>query len=435
MGRMSEPHSANLGDDSIDASLCGAIPLGVSVLGATGSIGRSTLDVIARHPDRYRVHALSAQGSVDCLFKQVCRFAPRVAVMVEADAADQLARRLRAAGSDTEVRSGAAALEEIAADPAAPIVMAAIVGAAGLLPALAAARAGKRLLLANKESLVMAGGLFTGAVAAGGATLLPIDSEHNALFQCLPQTAAGVRLDGVERILLTASGGPFRRFSEEQLARVTPEQALAHPNWAMGRKVSVDSATLMNKGLEVIEACWLFDCDVDRIEVVVHPQSLVHSMVAYRDGSVLAQLGNPDMRTPIAHALAWPQRIDSGVAALDICAGGRLDFEPPDTARFPCLRLACEALRAGGDACAVLNAANEVAVAAFLGGGIGFMRIPELIEDALGRVAGGAGDSLDALFAADAAARAVVCERLAATGGGIGCDGIGHGATGEVPAR
>jgi len=430
MVRMSDPHSASPGDKPSDAVARTATPLGVSVLGATGSIGRSTLDVIARHPDRYRVHALSAQSGVERLFEQVCRFAPRIAVMVDADAADQLAQRLRAAGSDTRVRSGAAALEEIAADPEAPIVMAAIVGAAGLLPALAAARAGKRLLLANKESLVMAGALFTDAVATGGATLLPIDSEHNALFQCLPQTAAGARLAGVERILLTASGGPFRQFSAAQLAQVSPEQAVAHPNWEMGRKISVDSATLMNKGLEVIEARWLFDCAVDRIEVVVHPQSLVHSMVAYRDGSVLAQLGNPDMRTPIAHALAWPQRIESGVAALDICATGRLDFEPPDTARFPCLRLAFEALRAGGDASAVLNAANEVAVAAFLGGGIGFMRIPELIEDALGRVAGGAGDSLDALFAADAAARAAVRERLAAMAGAAGRD-----APQRVPAR
>lgn len=388
-------------------------PLGITVLGATGSIGGSTLDVVARHPDRYRVYALSANSSVDGLFREIEKHQPRIAVMVDADAAEQLRRRVSAAGFDTEVRCGLEALEAIAADPEAPIVMAAIVGAAGLLPTLAAARAGKRLLLANKESLVMSGALLMDEVAANGATLLPIDSEHNALFQCMPQDDSGARLCGVERILLTASGGPFREASAEQLARVTPAQAVAHPNWSMGRKISVDSATLMNKGLEVIEACWLFDCGVDRVEVVVHPQSVIHSMVSYVDGSVLAQLGNPDMRTPIAHALAWPERIESGVAQLDICDIARLDFEQPDTARFPCLRLAFEAIRAGGTSTAILNAANEVAVEAFLAEKIGFTRIPELIESTLERVSAVPADSLQAVREADAMAREVSCELLA----------------------
>ncbi len=378
----------------------------ITVLGATGSIGCSTLDVVARHPGRFEVFALSAQRQADKLFEQCLAHRPRYAVLGEVAAADRLQARLRAAGSDTEVLAGAAALETVAAHPEVDAVMAAIVGAAGLRPTLAAARAGKKLLLANKEALVLSGQLLLDAVADSGASLLPIDSEHNAVFQSLP-TSYDRRpgASGVRRVLLTASGGPFRATPVEALEAVTPEQACAHPNWVMGRKISVDSATMMNKGLEVIEAHWLFGASADQIEVVVHPQSVIHSMVDYVDGSVLAQLGNPDMRTPIAHALAWPDRIEAGVRPLDLFEIGRLEFERPDFRRFPCLALAYQALRAGGGAAAVLNAANEEAVAAFLAGRIGFMRIAEVIAASLERAGALAVDTLDAVLAADARGR------------------------------
>ena len=357
---------------------------GVTILGSTGSIGVSTLDVIARHPDRYQIVALTANRDVEGLFEQCLRYKPRLAVMADEAAAAQLAQRLWARGSEIEVLQGVAGLEQVASIPQVDYVMAAIVGAAGLLPALAAVRAGKRLLLANKEALVVAGRLFMDEARRHGAEILPIDSEHNAVFQCMPaECAKGEQGSGVKRILLTASGGPFRKTPVAELADVTPEQACAHPNWDMGRKISVDSATMMNKGLEVIEAHWLFQMRPDQIDVVLHPQSVIHSMVEYIDGSVLAQLGNPDMRTPIAHALAWPDRIDSGVGSLDLFQVARLDFEAPDLQRFPCLRLAFEAVRAGGTAPVVLNAANEVAVAAFLEHRLGFLGIAELVDRTL----------------------------------------------------
>lgn len=378
----------------------------LTVLGATGSIGVNTLDVAARHPDRFEVFALSAHRQVDMLFRLCLEHRPRVAVTADAEGADRLASLLHQAGCAMEVRWGPEALCEIAAAPEVDTVMAAIVGAAGLPSALAAARAGKRVLLANKEALVVSGQIFMDAVEAGGATLLPIDSEHNAVFQALPP---GYRrkLDpaGVRRILLTASGGPFRESPLADLATVTPEQACAHPNWVMGRKISVDSATMMNKGLEVIEAHWLFGAPAERIQVVVHPQSVIHSMVEYVDGSVLAQLGNPDMRTPIAHALAYPQRVDAGVDSLDLFQIARLTFLPPDLERFPCLALAYAALREGGSAPALLNAANEVAVAAFLERRLGFMDIPRVIGKVLERAERLAVDSLDAVLAADALGR------------------------------
>ncbi|MBS0545181.1 MAG: 1-deoxy-D-xylulose-5-phosphate reductoisomerase [Proteobacteria bacterium] len=380
----------------------------ITVLGATGSIGLSTLDVIARHPERFSVFALTAQRQAERLFAQCLQFSPRYAVLGDDKGASALQRELTAAGSRTEVLTGVDALEYVSAHPDADAVMAAIVGAAGLRPALAAARAGKKLMLANKEALVLSGQLFMDAVSVSGAALFPIDSEHNAIFQSLP---AGYARDpasaGVRRVLLTASGGPFRTTPVEELERVTPEQACAHPNWVMGRKISVDSATMMNKGLEVIEAHWLFGAPAEQIEVVVHPQSVIHSMVDYVDGSVIAQLGNPDMRTPIAHALAWPQRIDAGVRALDLFEIARLDFERPDLERFPCLALAFRALRTGGSAPAVLNAANEEAVAAFLDGGIGFRQIAEVIEATLERVPSLPVDSLDEVLAADLRAREI----------------------------
>ncbi len=378
----------------------------LTILGSTGSIGVSTLDVVARHPDRFRVLALSANTQSDLLFEQCGRFRPRYAVAVDAHAASTLRERLRNAGSDTEVLSGTAALGEIARLTEVDVVMAAIVGAAGLRAGLAAAEAGKKVLLANKEALVMAGPLFIEAVRRNRAVLLPIDSEHNAIFQALPRHFRG-NLDevGVRRILLTASGGPFREASPEVLAAVTPAQACAHPNWNMGRKISVDSATLMNKGLEVIEAHWLFNAPSERIQVVVHPQSVIHSMVEYVDGSVLAQLGNPDMRTPIAHALAFPERIEAGVASLNLIEVGTLTFEPPDPKRFPCLRLAYDALRAGGTAPAILNAANEVAVAAFLDDRLRFMEIPRIIETVMHRVASAPAASIEDVLDADSRAR------------------------------
>ncbi len=355
----------------------------LTVLGSTGSIGVSTLDVVARHPQRFGVYALTANTQVDTLLQQCLDVEPVFAVMRDEACAEQLQQRLSAAGSATRVLAGEEGLEQVAAAPEAPVVMAAIVGSAGLAPTLAAVRAGKKVLLANKESLVMAGGLFMQAVAESGATLLPIDSEHNAIFQCMPERFSGLEAAGIRRILLTGSGGPFRQTPLSELASVTPDQACAHPNWSMGRKISVDSATMMNKGLEFIEACWLFGARPDQIEIVVHPQSVIHSMVEYADGSVLAQMGNPDMRTPIAHALAWPQRIDSGVPSLDFHTLARLDFEPPSFERFPGLRLSVEAAAAGGVMAAVLNAANEVAVEAFLAGRIGFTRIPAIIEEVL----------------------------------------------------
>ena len=379
---------------------------GVAILGSTGSIGLSTLDVIARHRGELRAVALTARANDERLFEQCREHRPDVAVLVDEAAARRLAQRLREAGIQTQVLSGVAALEQAACLPQAQCVMAAIVGAAGLLPTLAAAQAGKHLLLANKESVVMAGDLLIEAVRAGGAALIPIDSEHNAIFQCLPAGAApGTRAQGVRRIVLTASGGPFLRTPASELARVTPEAACAHPRWNMGRKISVDSATLMNKGLELIEACRLFGLAPDDIEVVVHPQSVVHSMVQYVDGSTLAQLGNPDMRTPIAHALAWPQRCESGAQPLDIVATARLTFEAPDHERFPCLGLAQQAVRAGGTAPALLNAANEVAVAAFLERRLNFGAIPVVIEDVLDRVATTTVRRLDDVLAADAEAR------------------------------
>jgi 1-deoxy-D-xylulose-5-phosphate reductoisomerase len=381
----------------------------LTILGATGSIGVNTLDVVARHPDRFEVVALSGHRQIQKLAEQCLAFAPRIAVVADADAAGVL-RDCLAGRVPTEVMHGAEALELIASLPEVDTVMAAIVGAAGLRPTLAAARTGKRILLANKESLVMCGGVFMNEVTSHGATLLPIDSEHNAVFQCMPvQGRAGVR-----RILLTASGGPFRCTPIEQLDDVTPDQACAHPNWEMGRKISVDSATMMNKGLEVIEAHWLFDAPVERIDVVIHPQSIVHSMVEYVDGSVLAQLGNPDMRTPIAHALAWPERIESGVGALDLARSANLVFERPDLARFPCLKLAFDALAAGGGTPAVLNAANEVAVAAFLERKLGFRAIADVISRTLDALPDLPAGTLEEVFAADAAARATARQMIRA---------------------
>lgn len=352
----------------------------ITVLGATGSIGVSTLDVVARHPDRYRIYALTAQQRVEELAAQCVRFRPQVAVVGSAQAAHRLTRLLAGHGLATAVEYGEPALCDVASAAGCDVVMAAIVGAAGLAPTLAAAQAGKKILLANKEALVMSGRLFMDAIEASGSVLLPIDSEHNAIFQCLPH---GFRRSpsehGVAKVLLTASGGPFLKRAVETLEAVTPEEAVAHPNWVMGRKISVDSATMMNKGLEVIEAHWLFGAPAARIEVVIHPQSVIHSMVSYIDGSVLAQLGNPDMRTPIAHALAYPDRIESGVGAIDLAQIGQLAFSRPDLERFPCLKLAYEALLAAGAAPAILNAANEVAVQAFLDRRIGFREIDRVI--------------------------------------------------------
>ena len=378
----------------------------ISVLGATGSIGLSTLDVIARHPDRYQVFALSGFSRLSELEALCLRFRPRFAVVPTVAAAIELQGSLQAGGLTTRVLVGEAGLCEVAAHPEVDAVMAAIVGAAGLKPTLAAVEAGKKVLLANKEALVMSGALFMQAVRKSGAVLLPIDSEHNAIFQCLPgDYARGLSQVGVRRILLTASGGPFRQTPLEQLREVTPEQACAHPNWSMGRKISVDSASMMNKGLELIEACWLFDAKPEQIEILIHPQSVIHSLVDYVDGSVLAQLGNPDMRTPISHALAWPERIDSGVAPLDLFAVARLDFQAPDESRFPCLRLARDAAQAGGSAPALLNAANEVAVQAFLQRRIRFPQIAEIIGEVLNLAPVVVVDSLEVVLEADARAR------------------------------
>lgn len=374
----------------------------VAVLGATGSIGSSALDVMARHPDRLQARTLVAGRNVDALIALCRTHRPAHAAIADGQCYAALRDGLRAAGLDTEAHAGMAAIDALAADQDNDTVVAAIVGAAGLSSTLAAARAGKRLLLANKESLVLAGELLTTAAREAGATIVPIDSEHNAIFQCLPNAEAHA---GLKRIQLTASGGPFRGRSRAELADVTPAQAVAHPKWSMGPKISVDSATLMNKGLEVIEAHHLFGVPGARIDVLVHPQSLVHSLVEFVDGSMLAQLGLPDMRTALAVGFAWPERIASGVAGLDLLAHGRLDFEPPDLDAFPCLRLAYAALDAGGSAPAVLNAANEEAVSAFLQGRIGFLSIPALVEEALQGMTHATADSLDTLLAADAAAR------------------------------
>ncbi|MDH0133470.1 1-deoxy-D-xylulose-5-phosphate reductoisomerase [Pseudomonas asiatica] len=388
-------------------------PQRITVLGATGSIGLSTLDVIARHPDRYQVFALSGYSRIDELLAPCVRHRPTFAVVPNAEAAARLRESLVAAGCATEVLEGEAGLCQVASASEVDAVMAAIVGAAGLRPTLAAVEAGKKVLLANKEALVMSGALFMEAVRRSGAVLLPIDSEHNAIFQCMPgDYARGLSAVGVRRILLTASGGPFRETPVEALLDVTPEQACAHPNWSMGRKISVDSASMMNKGLELIEACWLFDAAPAKVEVVVHPQSVIHSLVDYVDGSVLAQLGNPDMRTPIANALAWPERIDSGVAPLDLFAIARLDFQAPDEQRFPCLRLARQAAEAGNSAPAVLNAANEVAVEAFLQRRIRFPEIAGMIEQVLDQEPVVPLPSLDAVFAADQRARELSREWL-----------------------
>lgn len=379
----------------------------IVILGSTGSIGISTLDVIARHPSRYQAFALTANARVAELVAQCKTFKPKFAVIADAAQGDALRLALTQAGCEaTQALAGADALATVAAHPEAHSVMAAIVGAAGLAPTLAAAKAGKTVLLANKEALVMSGALFMDAVAKHGATLLPIDSEHNAVFQSLPiNYKEGLSKTGVEKIILTASGGPFRNMALSDLADVTPDQACAHPNWVMGRKISVDSATMMNKGLEVIEARWLFGADLAQIEVVIHPQSTVHSMVQYRDGSVIAQLGNPDMRTPIAYGLGYPERIDAGVPMLDLVKIGRLDFQPMDTARFPCVRLAYEASARGGTAPTILNALNEVAVECFLAGKLAFTKIPNMIETILSQSYITAADSIDAILVADVQAR------------------------------
>lgn len=385
----------------------------ITILGSTGSIGTSTLDVVARHPDKFKIVALTANSQVDLLFRQCQQFKPRYAVLLDETAAIQLRQRVGEAGLSTEVLSGVAALEQVVVLPEVDAVMAAIVGAAGLRPTLAAAHAGKKILLANKETLVMAGNVFMDAVRASGAVLLPIDSEHNAIFQALPRGYKGdLAANGVRRILLTASGGPFRNTPLSELQNVTPEQACAHPNWVMGRKISVDSASMMNKGLEVIEAHWLFGASADDIQVVVHPQSVIHSLVEYVDGSMLAQLGNPDMRTPIAYGLAYPERIDAGVAPLDLFKVATMNFVAPDFERFPCMALAYQALRAAGTAPAVLNAANEVAVAAFLDKQISFLSIPRVIEAVLGALPVNTVGCLDDVLGADAEARRAAQQQI-----------------------
>jgi 1-deoxy-D-xylulose-5-phosphate reductoisomerase len=387
--------------------------MNITILGSTGSIGTSTLDVVARHPDKFSIVALTANSHVDLLFRQCQQFKPRYAVLLDEAAAIQLRQRVREAGLSTEVLSGVAALEQVVVLPEVDAVMAAIVGAAGLRPTLAAAHAGKKILLANKETLVMAGNVFMDAVRASGSTLLPIDSEHNAIFQALPRGYNGdLAANGVRRILLTASGGPFRNIPLGELHNVTPEQACAHPNWVMGRKISVDSASMMNKGLEVIEAHWLFNASADDIQVVIHPQSVIHSLVEYVDGSLLAQLGNPDMRTPIAYGLAYPERIDAGVAPLDLFKVATLNFVAPDFERFPCLALAYQALRAAGTAPAVLNAANEVAVAAFLDKQISFLSIPRVIEAVLDALPVSTVGCLDDVLGADAEARRAAQQQI-----------------------
>ena len=379
----------------------------VAILGSTGSIGVNTLDVIRAHPDRFKVVALTAAKQVDLLAQQCFEFKPSIAVVSDADGAARLSKLLLEKKINTQVLYGPQALVNAVIDSDCDTVMAAIVGAAGLVPALAAAKAGKRVLLANKEALVMSGDLFMHAMKEGGGELLPIDSEHNAIFQCLPEQFSkepNPRL-GVEELWLTASGGPFRNTPLDQLANITPEQACAHPNWVMGRKISVDSATMMNKGLEVIEAFWLFGLPLEKIKVLIHPQSVVHSMVRYRDGSVLAQLGQPDMRTPIAYGLAWPERIDAGVAPLSLTQLASLSFAEPELTRFPCLSLAFAAAKVGGTAPAVLNAANEIAVAAFLDEGLPYLQIPAVVEKVLNAIPSSGANSLEVILSIDTRAR------------------------------
>lgn len=379
---------------------------GICILGATGSIGVNTLDVAARHPDKYKIVALSANSQVDRLVEQCEKYQPEYAVVANEAASEELTAQLKALNSSVKVLSGNDGLETIASLPQVDYVMAAIVGAAGLKPTLAAARSGKRILLANKEALVMSGQIFMDEVKKNNAVLLPIDSEHNAIFQCLPEDyEKGLDESGITKILLTGSGGPFRTKKLSELENVTPDEACAHPNWSMGRKISVDSATMMNKGLEIIEACWLFNTNPDHIQVVVHPQSVIHSMVHYSDGSVLAQLGQPDMRTPIAHALAWPDRIESGVEKLDFFSISKLEFEKPDYERFPCLRLAEESIRKGGTAPAILNAANEIAVASFLDNELKFTDIPFVVEQTLINIASRPANSLNEILEDDLLAR------------------------------
>jgi 1-deoxy-D-xylulose-5-phosphate reductoisomerase len=395
-------------------------PRQLAILGSTGSVGVNTLDVVARHRDRFEVVALTAHRQIDLLFRQCIEFVPQYAVINDAGDAEQLQGKLRAHGSSTTVLHGARALPEVASLPQVDTVMAAIVGIAGLRASFAAVEAGKRVLLANKEALVTAGPVFMQAVHGRGATLLPIDSEHNAVFQALPRNFSGdLSACGVRRIVLTASGGPFREMPQELLRNVTPDQACAHPNWVMGRKISVDSATMMNKGLEVIEARWLFNASDAQIKVVIHPESVIHSLVEYVDGSLIAQLGSPDMRTPIAYALGFPERIEAGVGGLDLAALGRLNFAEPDAGRFPCLELARQALRAGGSAPAVLNAANEIAVGAFLGSRLRFDQIAGLIEHTLAAVAIEPLGGIEDVFAADRAARESAEAWLARNGAGL----------------
>jgi len=384
---------------------------GICVLGSTGTIGVNTLDVISCHADKYQVIALTANKAVEKLLQQCIEFKPLYAVMADADAALSLQQKIAQTDLPTEVLSGVESLEKVASLNGVDQVMSAIVGAAGLIPTLAAARAGKRILLANKEALVMSGDLFMNEVKQHNATLLPIDSEHNAIFQCMPSHFKnGLESTGVNKILLTASGGPFRTRDVSTLHSVTPEEAVAHPNWVMGQKISVDSATMMNKGLEVIEACWLFDTQASMIQVVIHPQSVIHSMVSYNDGSVLAQMGNPDMRTPIAHAMAWPERIESGVEPLDIFEVARLDFEEPDFERFPCLSMAYESLKIGGTATTTLNAANEIAVDAFLNETLGFTNIAKVIEKTLENTNNTTPTNLQDVLHADTQARSVAID-------------------------
>jgi len=379
---------------------------GLCILGATGSIGVNTLDVAARNPDKYKIVALSANSQVERLVEQCEQYSPEYAVMANDEAAEQLEKKLKSKNSSVKVLSGLEGLETIASLPQVDYVMAAIVGAAGLKPTLAAARSGKRILLANKEALVMSGQIFMDEVKKNNAVLLPIDSEHNAIFQCLPKDyEKGLAESGITKILLTGSGGPFRTKALSELTNITPDEACAHPNWSMGRKISVDSATMMNKGLEIIEACWLFNTNPDNIQVVIHPQSVIHSMVQYTDGSVLAQLGQPDMRTPIAHALAWPERIESGVEKLDLFSIAKLEFEQPDYERFPCLRLAEESIRKGGTAPTILNAANEVAVASFLDNELKFTDIAYIVEQTLTNLTSRPANSLTEILEDDLAAR------------------------------
>ena len=390
----------------------------VSILGSTGTIGQQTLDVISRHAEQYRVYALAANANIDALLQQCLKHKPKFAVLLNEKAAVELSAQLKPQNSQTQVLSGMAGLEQVSSDADVDIVMAAIVGAAGLKPAMAAAKAGKRILLANKETLVMAGSLFMQAVKAGGATLLPIDSEHNAIFQVMPpQQLQHLADGGVKKIILTASGGPFRQYSQAQLENVTPALALKHPNWVMGAKITIDSATLMNKGLEVIEAHWLFNAKPEQIEVVVHPQSVIHSMVEYIDGSVLAQLGNPDMRTPIAYALGYPNRIESGVSSLDLLSIAKLEFEAPDVKRFPCLQLAYDVLNTGGTAPTILNAVNEVSVSAFLKEHISFTEIPILIAKSLEKIPAEIVTSIAHVIAVDEEARRFASDWIAANSG------------------